>query len=277
MQTKKIGRFGAAATHLVICVLIAAAMIAVFWGVWYPHGLGIVAGASELLLIIVGVDIVVGPLLTLILFVPGKKGLYIDLAMIALLQIGALVGGAYVMLQTRPIFLVALPDRLQLVSANEINDADLAKASSAAFGHRSWTGPVLVGSKEPGDPALLWELTASVFGGGAEIDRRPQFYVAFDEVAKPLARRAPRLSKWRDSTEIGVVEAMRWITQQKLRAEDIAVVPVLGRSGTSAMLADANTGSLLRVFPFHPGVIAMESEPSPWALPNYSGREGVSQ
>ena len=264
MRAAKFGRVSAAVTHLLISLAIAAVVVSVFWWVWYPKGLTLVAGASELLLLIVGVDVVLGPLLTLILFVPGKKGLYIDISMIALLQTAALVYGVHVMLQTRPVFLVAMSDKLQLVSANDLDVGELAKASRPEYARLSWSGPVLVGSRDPTDPEKFMELTASVFSGGPEIDRRPEYYVAYEEVARTLLPRARRLSSFVDSKLPAAHTATQWAARRGLSSADIAVVPIAGRSGTFAMLVDADTGALLYVFDFHPGNI-----PPPPAPPRF--------
>jgi hypothetical protein len=56
------------------------------------------AGAEGLLLLMAGIDIVVGPLLTLIVFKAGKKGLKFDLALIALAQAAFLAYGVWTIL-----------------------------------------------------------------------------------------------------------------------------------------------------------------------------------
>jgi len=53
--------------------------------VWYPPPLFQLLGGFELLLLIVAVDIALGPLLTLVVFKSGKKRLKFDLSVIALL------------------------------------------------------------------------------------------------------------------------------------------------------------------------------------------------
>lgn len=257
----RFGRIAAAATHFIICLVIAAVVMAIFWGVWYPNGLTDVADATDLLLIILGVDIVVGPLLTLVLFVPGKKGLFFDLVFIAVLQVAALAYGVHAMLQTRPIFLVALSDRLQLVSANEIDDVQLALAPSPDFGYRSYTGPVLVGSRDPEDPQRFASLTGEILMGGPEIDRRPEFYVPFAPMATSLAARAKNLSSWSPFDEEGPKLAFTWAKARGLLPESVAVVPIDGRGGRFAMLMTVDSGELLRVFPFDPGPVVLSPTP----------------
>ena len=114
-------RWKAAAIHLSISAAIGLVVGALLLLVWYPPPYFHAAGADQLVLLLVGVDLVLGPLLTLILFRSGKKGLKFDLAMIAVLQTTALVYGLSVVLQSRPVFLVSAVDRFVLVSASEID------------------------------------------------------------------------------------------------------------------------------------------------------------
>ena len=142
-------RWKAAAIHLSISFAIGLIVGALLLFVWYPRPFFHAAGADELVLLLVGVDLVLGPLLTLILFRSGKWGLKFDLAMIAILQSAALIYGLSIVLKARPVFLVAVVDRFSLISANDLDPADLAKGSQPEFRSLSLTGPRLVGARIP--------------------------------------------------------------------------------------------------------------------------------
>src|SRR4051812_12853702 len=109
-------RWKAAAIHSLISVAVGLIAGALLLGLWYPPPYFHAAGAQELILLLVGVDLVIGPLLTLIVFRWGKPGLAFDLTVISLLQAAALVYGLAIVLQSRPVFLVATVDRFVLVS-----------------------------------------------------------------------------------------------------------------------------------------------------------------
>ena len=100
-------RWKAAAIHLSISALIGLATAALVFGVWFPPPYSHAAGADRLILLLLGVDIVVGPLLTLIVYRHGKWGMRFDLWVIALLQAGAFLYGMSVVLTSRPVFVVA--------------------------------------------------------------------------------------------------------------------------------------------------------------------------
>lgn len=59
-------RFRAAAIHFAICASVAVIMLALFWYVWYPSPLFEAVGGDEIFLMLLAVDVVLGPLLTLV-------------------------------------------------------------------------------------------------------------------------------------------------------------------------------------------------------------------
>jgi hypothetical protein len=186
-------RWKAAAIHLSISVLLAALIGALLYFVWFPSPYFVAAGANGLILLLMGVDVCIGPLLTLLVVNPGKalRLLRMDLTIIGVLQAIAFAYGLHVIIGARPVFIVAEIDRLVMVSADQLTDADLAKGGQPEFRKRSMTGPMLVGAVPP--KSGLFAL--KVMETGKDIDQLPQYYVPYDQVidavllkhAKPLA------------------------------------------------------------------------------------------
>src|SRR5690348_12777714 len=106
MEKKRVSRWQASGLHLLISIAIAAGVVTVMLSLWYPGPLFEAAGGNDLLLILVGVDVAVGPLITLVIFRPGKPGLKFDLSAIAALQIAALAYGMHAVYLGRPAFIV---------------------------------------------------------------------------------------------------------------------------------------------------------------------------
>src|SRR4051812_42828203 len=117
-------RWKAAGLHLLISIAVGIVTGALIYFIWYPPPYFEVAGGSTLMLVIMGVDITIGPFLTLAVFKAGKKSLRFDLTVIALLQIAAFCYGIHAIALARPVFVVAEVDRYVLVTANQLDDAD---------------------------------------------------------------------------------------------------------------------------------------------------------
>ena len=105
------GALRAATLHLLISSLVVGVFVAVVVLVWYPPPLLQGAGGARLVLLVAAVDVVLGPLATLVVYRKGKPGLAFDLAVIGLLQAGALAYGVHTAWISRPAYLVLAPHR----------------------------------------------------------------------------------------------------------------------------------------------------------------------
>ena len=244
-------RWKAAGIHLLISCGIGLVVGALLFGVWYPPPYFHAAGADVLVLLLVSVDLTLGPLLTLVVFKSGKKGLRFDLTLIAIMQTVALVYGMSVVLRSRPVFLVSAVDRFVLVSASEIDDGDLAKGNKPEFRSLSWTGPRLAGTQIPG----TWQernkvLFSSV--AGKDIEDYPQYYVDFDAAAAELLKKAKSLDQLpaqnADTREM-VDAAVRGTGES---TDHVVWVPLIARKASLVMLLDRDSGKPLRAVPINP-------------------------
>ena len=93
MTLASLNRWKASALHLALSAAIGVAVVALMLALWYPQPYFAAMGGDTLILLLIGVDVVIGPLITLIVFDPKKKSLRFDLAVIAVLQLAALVYG----------------------------------------------------------------------------------------------------------------------------------------------------------------------------------------
>lgn len=228
-------RFQAAGIHLGISLTIAALVGCLIYFVWYPHPYFQVAGGSTLMLLIMGVDIVIGPLLTLVVYKAGKRSLRFDLACIAALQISAFFYGFSVIAEARPIFIVAAIDRFVPVYANDLEDADLAQAKYPEFASRSWTGPRLVGVTLPPDQKEKNELLVSSIGG-KDIEKFPRYYVPYDATADAVLARAKSLDELSAKSSRDKAAVERYLGNSPLPPDQLAYLPLQGRTDEYVMI-----------------------------------------
>jgi hypothetical protein len=106
MSWKANNRWQAFGLHLLISLLIFIALVGVIYFFWYPGFLFHYDGGLEGMKLIAGVDLVIGPSLTLLVYKVGKKTLRFDLACIAVLQLVCIGGGMWTVWQTRPVAVV---------------------------------------------------------------------------------------------------------------------------------------------------------------------------
>lgn len=96
------------AIHLSISLLIFIALTAIIYYRWYPQPYFSSSGGWQGIQLIAGVDLVLGPLLTLIIFNPVKalRERILDFSVIIVFQTAALTWGIYAVHSQRPIAVV---------------------------------------------------------------------------------------------------------------------------------------------------------------------------
>lgn len=234
-------RWKAAGSHLALSIVVIGGIAVAAFLLWYPHALYRVAGLDRILLVMLGIDLTAGPLLTLILYRKGKWGLKFDLTVIALCQLAFLGYGLHTLWAARPVFLVGTPDTFTLVFASEISDDDLAQGARPEWRRLSWTGPMLVGTRMPEDPAKRRQIIEEFMAGGAGIERSPKYYVDFGEVAPAMLHGVARPL----SDDDGVSD--RDVSASGGMRDALRLVPIVSRRGEARMLVQAENMSPVRV------------------------------
>lgn len=253
-------RWKAVVLHLCISAAIAAIASGLLVGVWYPPPYFHADGAGKLLALVVGIDVSVGPLLTLLVFKNGKPGLKFDLAVIGLLQVAALVYGFHVLVLSRPVFLVTAVDRFVVVSAENISSSDLEKASRPEWRHLSWTGPILVGATLPTDPDQREALMFSSLQGGKDIQDLPERYVPYTSIAKSMLKRAHPVALLLSMHPDASQEISRWMQAHHLHDDQVAWLPLQARKWDMVMMMDAGNGQPIGPIPLDPWTHASAAE-----------------
>lgn len=136
----------AALKHLALSLLVALGVGALVFGVWYPPPYDELADGQALFWLVMAVDVVCGPLLTLVIFDPKKprRELIRDIGVVVLIQLGALAYGLHSVAQARPVWLAFEGTRFRVVSVPDLAGQNLAEAPEA-LRRLSWSGPKLLG------------------------------------------------------------------------------------------------------------------------------------
>jgi hypothetical protein len=250
MRIRDLNRWQATAGHLTFSLLLGLAVFALFRFLWYPGALFSLAGAGKLMLLVVGIDVILGPLLTLIVFNPKKKSLIWDLAVIVAVQLGALGYGVWVMAQSRPVFLVGVVDRFELVAANEIHPDELAKASKPEWRTLSWTGPIIVGAKAASNPDERMAQAMDAMRGGPDLPQLPKYFVPISDVSERLISESRSLSEFEPIAPKDVTHLRAWLHDRSIDESTVAVLPLKARLGMGAMMIDRETASPLTTATF---------------------------
>ena len=241
--TRRLTRWQASGLHLTISALIASITLAVMLLVWYPRPLFEASGGTGLLHILVGVDVMIGPLLTLVVFKSGKRGMRFDLAVIGLLQLSALLYGTSVMFAARPVFIALVKGQFEVVSAAEIPRDQLAQAPPA-YRKLPLAGPELV-YIEIGETDMQ-EVIKSVFSGGPDIQQRPKYYVPYADRLKGALAQAQPLEHARRTWPEAVPLIDKYLADTGRSEGGTLYLPGRASFGWIIAMVDAKTGEVLR-------------------------------
>ena len=251
MTLTSLNRWKASAIHLGISAAIGMSVVVLMLALWYPQHYFAAMGGDTLIMLLIGVDVVIGPLITLIIFDPKKKNLRFDLAVIALLQLTALVYGCSVMFKARPVYNVFVVDRFEVIAANSIDEASREKAKPP-FDSLSLTGPKIAGATEPSDPKRQSEIVISASGGGADISSFPDLYVPYESMKAQVAKAAKPLAELakRQPQDAPVIKS--FVTASGRTEDAVGFVPMKARNRDMAVVVDKKTGDIVGIVPVNP-------------------------
>ena len=241
-------RWKASAIHLLLSAAIAGSVLLFMLEVWYPWPLFEAAGGSHLVLVLVGVDVTLGPLITLIIFKSGKKGLKFDLTVIAVLQVAALAYGIHALYLARPVYLAFTVDRFDLVTAKDIDPADLEKVTRPEFKRPPLGRPQYVAAVLPSDPAEKMKILNTSLQG-KDLQMYPQHYAPYEQEASNALKRAAALDVLtkRDAQQVN-----DYLRSSGRSAQSLKYLPLRAPHKDGAVLLDADSGKPLDILLIEP-------------------------
>ena len=240
-------RFQASLRHFAICIVIAMALLIFFWFVWYPYPLFKAVGGQELFLMLLGIDIVLGPLLTFVVFKPAKKSLKFDLMVIGCLQIAALAYGVFTLLSGRPVFIAAVGHKFDLIQASEIGADQLEGATESL----PWFGPKVMGIKQATDKK---ERERMMFSGlaGADYGHYPRYHAPLESMRDEILKNAKPISELRKKNAARDGDITAWLKRHDQTDSSVVFQGLKARAEDMAVILDAKTARVIGIAPFKP-------------------------
>lgn len=233
--------------HLVGSVAVACVAAGVVFGLLYPTPYAQMLGGFELFLLVMGVDVVCGPLLTFVLFNPtkSKRELTLDLGMVAILQMAALIYGLYTVWIARPVYLAYELDRFRVITLADLEPENLSKIPSSVSAP-GWTGPILIGVRvaQSDDADYLAQVQLSL--NGQDVAFRPDRWMPYGEFKASLLARSHPLSQLHDKHPQAQELIGAAVSKTGLAPELLKWLPVQSRRGTDwTVLLNAQSAAVV--------------------------------
>ena len=230
-------RLSAASIHLGLSAIVAALASCLVFFVWYPAPFATMAGGTHLFLLLVSVDVVMGPALTAVVASATKprRELVRDLCTIVMLQLAAFGYGLYSMALARPVALVFEIAEFRVVTAAEI-EAPSLKYAPVNLRALSWQGPRLIAAVKPTDSQeLLRAVELSL--AGIPLSAMPQYWRDYSahtdaawRAARPVAALLAKYPASKDALELIAASAgqstsaLRFLPLRARHAEWVAII-----------------------------------------------------
>ncbi len=237
-------RFRAFLIHLAISLVILAGILYVVIFIWYPPPFFTADGGWQGVRIMMGVDLVLGPLLTLAVYDPGKgmQRLKVDLWIIALIQLSALSAGAWVVADQRTRMVSFANNRFVSMSQIQIDESGVTDQILAKLKDQR---PAMAYVALPEDEKeRLGEVMKSM--GGTPLFKRGDLFQPLT-----LENRLKIVEQGYDLKQVGeVIPDLVPIIDKFLdkigkRSEEVSALPLYCRYSVLSLVLDRHSGEII--------------------------------
>jgi hypothetical protein len=212
------------------------------WPGWY------LSGALTIVLMMAGIDVVLGPLLTLIIANPGKprRVLARDISMIVVVQLVAAGYGITTLWHGRPLYYTYSERFLEMVQATDLSNEEIALGQklNPALAPHWYSLPRWIYAPLPKDEKLSGQIMQSATQGGDDVIQMPRYYGPWEEGSSELRTKLRAVNKM---TEIGQKDkevAAARMRDLGVTADQPVALPMMGRGKPLVGVIDPATGQI---------------------------------
>lgn len=231
--------------HFSISLLVTCLAMSIVFFLWYPLPLAEAVGVTHIFLMMLAIDVIVGPILGSLVYKEGKKSLKFDLVVIILIQLSAFVYGFYNIAQGRPAWIVYSVDRFQIIRKNDIALQPKVKVKPE-YQNVSLTGAKFVGVElSKNIEQKQKDMFNAVFG--LTLAQQPDRYVPFNQVKQDIQKNAQNLKVL---GEFNPPQVVNKILSEYPQAN--AWVPLKANAVDMVVLLNKNTGKVVKIVDLRP-------------------------
>jgi hypothetical protein len=157
---------------------------------WYRWPGWHLADVTRVVLVMICVDVVLGPTLTLIIANKNKprRELVRDIGVIVAVQLGALIYGSVSLWSGRPLYYAFSENVLQLVQAYDIDaaESEIGRRLNPGLAPHWYSLPRWIWAPLPQNPEESQKIVASAVTGGDDVTSMPKYFKPWDDGLRSL-------------------------------------------------------------------------------------------
>ena len=240
-------RLKAFSVHLLLSACVALCSLYLVFMIWHPSPLQKAVGVTHIFLILLGVDVVIGPLFTLLVASSKeKKTLKFDLTVIVLLQISAYLYGTHSIVVSRPVYLAFDKVRVDLVQADSVF-RDPAKTVSPEYQKNPWFKPEWVAIRPYKDANEQSRRTFMELQDGISPAMQADLYEPLESAWSEINTAKHHLEELK---KYNIPERVDTILSQYPQAD--SYLPLKGSVNDETVLLDSKTKTIIAVVDLQP-------------------------
>jgi hypothetical protein len=242
-------RVKASGIHLCLSLTVAALAAILVFFVWYPYPYREISGGRELFLLLVTVDVILGPLITLTIFNRSKLWpvLRRDLAIIAALQVAALCYGMWTVFVARPVHLVFEYTRFNVAHAIDVPKSMLAQAP-AEVARLPLFGPTPLSLRPFKDGNERADATLAALKG-LTLAARPDLWQSYEKGIPDVLKEAKPVALLKTRFLNQAAEIDKTLAPFGASAQAMVYVPMVGRKSFWTVFLDPITAEVRAFMP----------------------------
>ena len=238
-------RFKAFGWHFTCSAGVLSLVLGTLYLGWYRWPGWYLTGVLHVLPVTVGVDVVLGPLMTLIIASPRKstRELGRDIACIVAVQLVALSYGCVTLWHGRPLYYAFSENELSVIQAMDLepDEVALGRKMNPAFAPHWYSLPRWIWAPLPEDPKTRDSIVSSAINGGFDVTARPQYYKAWSQGLPDLRKHLQKVDDLRYFSGNQRKLMHQRMQQQGFAANEAITLPMTGHGVPLLAVFDPKT------------------------------------
>lgn len=183
--------------HLLSSATVLTLILGCLYFGWYRWPGWYLTDVMQVVVVLICVDVVLGPTLTLIIANQKKsrRELTRDIGIIVAVQLCALTYGSVSLWSGRPLYYAFSENVLQLVQAYDINanEADLGRQQNPSLAPHWYSLPRWIWAPLPQDPAEREKIFAAAVSGGDDVISMPRYFKRWEDGLPSLRKQLKKV------------------------------------------------------------------------------------